>query len=83
MLLYVLRLLPLVEQFAGQWRRSGRKIENDPAVLCLEPGKVPGSTMDQIGRGLSERNLPLFSVFLYHQQSLIVDVQGRPHLMLL
>ena len=82
MLLFVLRLLPLVKRLAGDRRRSGRKLENDPAVLCLELGKAPRSTMDQVGSGLPKRNLALFGVFFDQRQSLILDVQRRSHLML-
>jgi hypothetical protein len=51
MLLFVLRLLPFVEHFGGEWRRSGRNLEYHPAVLRLDLGKAPRSAMDQIGRG--------------------------------
>jgi hypothetical protein len=52
MLLFVLRLFPLVQHFAGNWWRFGRKLENDPTVFCLELGKAPRPTMYQIGSGL-------------------------------
>jgi hypothetical protein len=59
MLLFVLRLLPLVKCLAGDWRRSERELENNPAVLCLELGNASRSAMDQVGSGLAERDLPL------------------------
>src|SRR5258708_40335856 len=63
MLFFVFHLLPFVQHFAGEWRRSGRKLEDDPAVLCLEPRQTPSSSMDQIGSCLPKRNFSFFGYF--------------------
>ena len=82
MLLCVVLLLPLVEHFVGERRRTGGKIENDPAVLRLKPGKAFSPSMDQIGSCLSKRNLTLIRILPDRRESLVIDVQGRSHLML-
>jgi hypothetical protein len=69
-----LRRLPFVKHFVGEWRCSRREFKNDPTVLCLKAGNALGSSMDKIGRGLSEGDFSFAGVLPDHQQSVIVDV---------